>query len=414
MKTPVLNLTPAYSAVSTAAETMLDVLLRVVPPDVERSASRPALNLGVVLDRSGSMNAAGKMPYALEAAILVVQELSPTDWFSLTIFDNEVEALIPSTQVHNKASLIAAIRQVHPRGSTALHAGWQEGARQVEQRYHRGALNRVLLLSDGLANVGEISPDAIASDVAKFRARGVTTTTIGLGDDYSEDLLTAMAAAGDGNYYHVKSPAQLVSDFAIELEGLTATMGENVRLRIEPSPGVEVVDVLNDFERDEAGQHKLANLVAGMPLEALVRFRVAPTRTLESRELCDFALTWNSPNHAQPQLLHARLALPVVSVDSWSRLTPDPQVEECALLLSVARLKLQYARSLDAMNIEASEEALKAANQLLDQMPNTPSVVQERNMLAQLQRAMEEGHFQSSSKMAKFNYYRRRHSKPME
>ncbi len=414
MKTPVLNLTPAYPAVSTAAETMLDVLLRVVPPDVERSASRPALNLGVVLDRSGSMMHAGKMPYALEAAILVVQELSATDWFSVTIFDNEVEALIPSTQVHNKAALIAAIRQVHPRGSTALHAGWQEGARQVEQRYHRGALNRVLLLSDGLANVGEISPDAIASDVAKFRARGVTTTTIGLGDDYNEDLLTAMAAAGDGNYYYVKSPAQLVSNFAVELEGLSATMGENVRLRIEPSPGVEVVDVLNDFERDEAGQYKLANLVAGMPLEALVRLRVAPTRTLESRELCDFALTWNSPNHVQPQLLHARLALPVVSVDSWSRLTPDPQVEECALLLSVARLKLQYARSLDAMNIEASEEALKAAHQLLDQMPNTPGVVQERNMLAQLQRAMEEGHFNASSKMAKLAHYRRRHSKPIE
>jgi Ca-activated chloride channel family protein len=393
---------------------MLDVWLQLAPPVVERPAKRPDLNVGIVLDRSGSMAEAGKMSYAREAAVFVAQELLETDWFSLTIFDHHIETLVPSTRVRKKASLIAAIRQVHPRGSTALHAGWMQGAEQVEQRLARGALNRVLLLTDGLANVGEINSDVIANDVARFRERGVGTSTFGLGDAYNQDLLEAMAAAGDGNYYYIDSPQRLPNIFQSELHGLFATVGEDVRLRIAPAPGVALLDVMNDFEVNEAGEHQLPNLVTGMPIEALVRLRVAPASGPDRREVCDFAVTWSSPDHVEQQLVKAGLSLPVVSPDVWFRLAPNTNVEEVALSLAVARLKKQYAQSVDARDLWSAKQWLAEARNLLDQSPNSSIVDQEREMLAALERDLEEGRAHSSSRRARYEYYRRRRSKPVE
>src|SRR5262249_5766614 len=146
--------------------------------------------------------------------------------------------------------------------STALHAGWKEGGKQVQQHLIAGGLNRVLLLSDGLANVGVTDPDAIATDANRQAREGVSTTTMGLGDDYNEDLLEAMALAGDGNYYYIESPQQLPDIFQTELKGLMATFGKTVSLGVEQQDGVTVADLLNDLDRLPNGRYKLPNLVA--------------------------------------------------------------------------------------------------------------------------------------------------------
>jgi len=130
---------------------------------------------------------------------------------------------------------------------------------QVSQ-FLNAELNRVILLSDGLANVGETNPDAIASDVHGLAKRGVSTSTMGLGDDYNEDLLEAMARSGDGNYYYIASAEQLPSILEQELQGLTATFGSAATLHLEPQGDVVVADVLNDLDVDASGQFKLPNL----------------------------------------------------------------------------------------------------------------------------------------------------------
>jgi Ca-activated chloride channel family protein len=124
----------------------------------------------------------------------------------VTIFDGQGQTIVPNTSAEDKGRVVELIQAVHPGGSTNLHGGWKEGGEQVGKNLVAGGLNRVLLLSDGLANVGETNLDAIATGVNRLAKEGVSTTTMGLGDDYNEDLLEAMAQSGDGNYYYIESP----------------------------------------------------------------------------------------------------------------------------------------------------------------------------------------------------------------
>jgi Ca-activated chloride channel family protein len=212
---------------------------------------RPAIYLGLVLDRSGSMAGLNKIHFAREAAIYAVEQLLPTDRVSVTIFDNVVQTIVPNTPAMDKVSMVRLLRDVQPGGATALHPAWAEGANQVNRFPLRGGLNRVLLLSDGLANVGLTEPDAIATDVKQRARSGVSTSTMGVGKDYNEDLLQAMATSVDGNYYYIESPRQLVDIFQTELQGLTATVGHRTSLGIVPQNGVTVAEVLNDLDRTE-------------------------------------------------------------------------------------------------------------------------------------------------------------------
>src|SRR5262249_19875682 len=158
------------------------------------------------------------------------------------------------------------------------------------------------------ANVGETNPDAIATDVNRLARQGVSTTTMGLGDDYNEDLLEAMAQSGDGNYYYIESPKQLADIFQTELQGLMATFGNKVSLGVHPQGDVTVADVLNDLDRLPTGRLKLPNLIAGMPVLVLVRLSVPPMTG--ERELCRFRLAWDAPKEAGRQKVVSALRLP--------------------------------------------------------------------------------------------------------
>ena len=232
---PRIELIPARHAVCSDEPLVLDVLIRITPPQPEVHFPRAPLNLCVVLDRSGSMSEGKKMRFAREAAGFAVTQLLQTDRVSVTIFDNDVETIVPGGPPVDKAALIRRIEQISPRGSTDLHGGWVEGGRQAEVGLVSGGVNRVLLLSDGLANTGVVDPNTITAEARGLAARGVGTTTIGVGDDYNEDLMEAMARAGDGHYYYIDSPVQLVDIFQTELQGLMDTLGQKVSLGLERS-----------------------------------------------------------------------------------------------------------------------------------------------------------------------------------
>ena len=260
--------------IAASTEQVIDVLVRIVPPAVESAdMRRPRLNFGIALDRSGSMGGS-KMYQAREAAKYCVDELLPADTFSAVIFDDHIDVLFTSQRVDQKELLKRGIDRIEARGGTALHQGWVESGIQVSEGLDPRAINRVLLITDGQANVGETRVDRIVENARELAERGISTSTIGIGQGFNEDLLIPMAEAGQGNAWFVEKPEDMVKIFETELKGLIAQIGHGVSLRITPSSGVKVVDVLNDFETNAAGRYTLPNLRVGSPLEIVVRLSV--------------------------------------------------------------------------------------------------------------------------------------------
>lgn len=412
MKVPNIELVPLRAAVASDQPSTLDVLVRIIPPTAPDDIKRPVLNLGFVIDRSGSMGSQRKIEYARQATCYAVQQLTFTDRVSVTIFDDRVKTLVPSTLAVDQTAITNQIKQIQPKGSTALHAGWLEGGIQVSQHLNQEHLNRVILLSDGLANEGETNPDAIASDVNGLAKRGVSTTTMGVGNDYNEDLLEAMSRSGDGNYYYIESPEQLSGIFQTELQGLMATVGHTVSLGIEQQGDVKVVDVLNDFERNRYGRYQLPNLVVGNRIEVVVRLAI-PAMKVQAADLCYFRLAWDEPQqHVSRQKVRTALHLPVVSSAQLSDFPINSEVQQQVARLMAARAKQEAVRNIDQGNYAAARLSLEAARTQLTAAPVSAAMSMELNALAALSHDLVSGDLKRVRKQATYqNYQARRNQK---
>ncbi len=211
---------------------------------------RTPLNRAVVLDKSGSMTGA-KLEKTKQAAMLLVDRLAPDDIFSLVIFSDEAQVLVPAQRVEDKDALKEKIESIEADGSTALYAGVKMGADQLQEFFSSKRINRVILLSDGLANVGPSSPRQLRRLGSDLAERGISVTTIGVGDDYNEDLMAGLAEASDANYYYVQDTEKLPEIFAKELGGLLTVAARDIRIEIICPDGVKPLGFIGRAEKFE-------------------------------------------------------------------------------------------------------------------------------------------------------------------
>lgn len=406
MTDPKIEIFPARPAANSGRSTTLDVLVRITPPAPEVHFVRPPINLGLVLDRSGSMAARKKMDYARKAATFAVEQLLPSDQVSVTVFDNVVETIHANAPASDKATIARAIAAVQPRHTTALHAGWKEGADQVERHQVTDGLNRVILLSDGLANEGMTDPEAIAGECHARSLRGVSTTTMGLGEDYNEDLMQKMGERGDGNYYFIEDAAQLADIFHTELNGLMANVGTKVSLGIEPQSGASVVEVLNDADRNSFGRLMLPNLIVAMPIQVVFRLNVPPLG--HASEVCRIRLAWDDPKTGQRRSLYAALSLPTAAPEAWDALPVDPAVSEQVAIQMAARAKKEALAAFDAGDIVATRAGLGLSAAYLGAMPASPELLAEMAEMDEIAAHLDEGQKELFRKKAAFGLFRRK------
>ena len=210
---------------------------------LDKRHQRPAANIAIVLDRSGSMRGV-KILRAKDAAIMALDTLSHRDIASVITYSDGVEVIQPAARISNKPALFAAIRNIYTSGSTALFAGVSKGADEIRRFFDENKINRVILLSDGQANVGPRTPHELGELGQALAREGISVTTIGLGLGYNEDLMTELAARSGGNHAFVESPEQLARIFQSEFSDLMSVVGQDARLRIQVQPGVRPVRVL--------------------------------------------------------------------------------------------------------------------------------------------------------------------------
>ena len=340
-------------------EQTLDLLVRVQPPKVGRPGKRRRLNLSLALDRSGSMEGE-KIARAREAAAFCIDQLLPDDRISLVIFDDVVEVIVPSQLAENKEAIKEKISRVRARNSTALHEAWVRGGMQVSEHLMDAAVNRVLLITDGLANVGETSVDRIVSQAGELASRDVSTSTIGIGSDFNEDLLIPMAEHGRGNAWHVREPQDMERIFATELEGLIAQIGHTVSLGLSPAEGVKIQDVLNDFEVTHTGRYKLPNLLAGSPIDVVIRVKL-PVRSAGARQkILDLRLAWNPQDapSSEREILNESVAIEFAPAAEVERSAVDERVIKAVQLLMAARARREAIEQLDRGEMAAARATI--------------------------------------------------------
>ena len=406
----------AVLAQAAAASPAPDVTLRVTPErdyvyrlgprevivqvEVEARKSedtrRSPMNLAIVLDRSGSMEGA-KLEKARQAAAMAVDKLNDDDIFSLVTYDTETDLLIPPERVGNhdhREDIKARIHRIQSGGSTALHAGVVLGAKQVRRFFDKERVNRVILLSDGLANVGPSSTSELARLGHELRNDGISVSTIGLGDDYNEDLMTALAEASHANYYYVKDAEKLPGIFAEELGAARSLLARSIVIRIEAPDGVRLKEIIGrpDIEcHDRVAEIKMPELFGSEKRRFLVRC-LAEGKTADTLEPAAVELKYATIAGAQAPA--QRQAVKVVFTD-------DEKKAEASIRAEVARehsvvenrvaketaVKLaDEGRAKDAAALLRSQAAKNAA---APKEAQVPGVAQENQKLEEAAREMD-------------------------
>jgi Ca-activated chloride channel family protein len=203
----------------------------------ERGEYRTPANVALVIDRSGSMGG-NKIARARDAASMAINRLSTTDVASVVVFDDKIDALVKATRVDDPDAFHYQIEKIRVGGSTAIYAALQEAARQIRRNKSSRRLNRIILMSDGKANVGPSKPHHFEELGRRLGAEGISVTTIGLGNGYNEDLMSELATTSDGNHAFARTAADLTKIFNQEFDDVLSVTGQDVEIIIRTKAGV--------------------------------------------------------------------------------------------------------------------------------------------------------------------------------
>ena len=280
---------------------------------LELQGPRPPINAAIVLDRSGSMSG-DKIRHAKEAAKAFVRGMRDGDRVALVTYSSNVEVLLPSAPIQEESQMraLALIEAIEVAGMTNLSGGLLAGRDQVLASSGDGRVNRVVLISDGVANVGITDASGLARLAEDLREHSVSLTAMGVGLDFNEDVMMRLADRGGGNYYYVRDAHRLAGVFRKELQSLAGVVAQRPEVVVRLATGVRVRDVPGyTFEqRGDALHVKLADIAGGAKRKVVVHLDV-PTTTIGQRSVADVQLAFSAPRGNQ---LHALRASVVASV----------------------------------------------------------------------------------------------------
>jgi Ca-activated chloride channel family protein len=210
-----------------------------------RAAAEPkqAVDLAVVLDRSGSMQG-DKLAAARRAVQQLIGRLGPADRLALAVYSDEVRVIVSLTHVdeNRQTGLSSAVEQITAGGNTNLGGGLQAGIDLLSGSPADGRLRKVILISDGLANEGITDPAALGRIAATATDQHLAVSTVGVGLDFNELLMTTIADRGTGRYYFLQDPMVFAQVFENEFQSARHVVAAGLEISVPLSDGIRLVD----------------------------------------------------------------------------------------------------------------------------------------------------------------------------
>ncbi|MCL1856416.1 MAG: VWA domain-containing protein [Kiritimatiellaeota bacterium] len=234
---------PERSVLAAGVQENITVKVTLTGAESPSTQERAPVNLALVIDRSGSMGGE-RIKQARAAAIFAIERLSPEDIVSVVTFDDRIETIVPAQHVTDKRGIIAKIQEITPRGSTAIFGGVSQGAAEIRKNLDRDYINRIILLSDGQANVGPASPADLGRLGTALMKENISVTTVGVGLGYNEDLMTRLAGTSDGNSYFAENDDDLPRIFQGELGSVLSVVAKAINLKVTFPEGAIPVELI--------------------------------------------------------------------------------------------------------------------------------------------------------------------------
>lgn len=195
--------------------------------------------LTFVIDVSGSMDRENRLGLVKQALRLLVDELRPTDDVGIVVYGSQARVILEPTSAENSEAILSAIDRLQPDGSTNAEDGLRLGYQMATQAYRPGAINRVILLSDGVANVGHTGPEAILQVIRGYVSEGITLSTVGFGmGNYNDVLMEQLADDGNGNYAYVDTLNEARRIFVENLTGTLQVIAKDAKIQVEFDPQI--------------------------------------------------------------------------------------------------------------------------------------------------------------------------------
>lgn len=270
------------------------------------AATRVPTDLVVVLDRSGSMDGE-KMPQARAAVAELVAQLDPQDRFALVAYSDDAQLVVPLAPATPEArrTWTRTVAEIGPTGGTNMSSGLDLALATLGRDGGAGRAARAILISDGLANQGDASHEGLVARARRAARSERPLTTVGVGSDFNEYLMTALADAGTGNYYFVERATDLGNVFAREFGAARTTVASAVAVEIAPAAGVRVVDAAGyplEHAADGTVVFRPGTLFAGQERRVWVTLAVehdAAHQAASTRDLGRFAVTYKDGDRAR-------------------------------------------------------------------------------------------------------------------
>lgn len=242
----------------------------------------PPLNLVIVVDCSGSMREGNRMDRVRRGLSMLVERLRTQDLVSIVKFSESAEVCLSACGKSNQTKLQKAIDSLEPTNSTNLHAGLMLGYATALEHFDSSRSNRVILLTDGIANVGQTDAEQIAEESAHYNKKGIDLSTIGVGFDFNQNLLRKLAQAGRGAVHFVDDQQDLSKCFVDEFDSLLLPAARNIKLKIEGC-GDDQPNVFGfqPIRKDDGLELKLENMSSGATQVAIFEFDSVDDNPLE-------------------------------------------------------------------------------------------------------------------------------------